>query len=264
MPQDPAGTAYELTEGRGAGAPIVLIHGVGLDRAMWAAQVRALADLGPVLTYDMLGHGQTPARLDRVRLADFRDQLAALLTYLSVRDCRLVGFSMGSLVARAFATRWPERVERLALISTVFSRNMEARAAVRARYRSVAREGIAAAVEPALARWFTPAYAAAHPEAIDAIRRRLLANDPTGYLIAYGVFIMADLETSEALARIACPSLVMTGSDDPNSTPEMTVKLARELRNARALVLPGRRHMMPIEAADEVNAVLLDFLQSAG
>ena len=119
MRHDPAGTAYRL-EGEGrSGAPVVLVHGVGLDQGMWAAQRDALAPLGPLLSYDMLGHGRTPARPGDAGLADFRDQLAQLLSHLSVKRCRLVGFSMGSLVARAFATRWPERVARLALLNTL-------------------------------------------------------------------------------------------------------------------------------------------------
>lgn len=257
----PDGTAFDLIEGRGGGAPVVLIHGVGLDREMWAPQVAALTALGPVLSYDMIGHGETPPRPDGCALGDFAAQLAALLDALGIERCRPVGFSMGGIVARAFAARWPERVERLVLMSTVFERTAAARASVEGRCETVAAEGIAATVGPALERWFTPAWAAAHPDVVEAVRRRMLANDPAGYLAAYRVFATADREpAAEGLARIACPTLVLTGADDANSTPAMAETLAKRLSDGRALVLPGRRHMMPLEAADEVNAALLDFL----
>ena len=269
MPRDPAGTAYRL-EGEGgsdgaraarAGTPIVLIHGVGLDQGMWAAQRDALAPLGPLITYDLLGHGQTPARPGENSLADFRDQLAKLLTYLSVKHCRLIGFSMGGLVARAFAANWPARVSALVVMSSVFARDAEQRQAVDARCEALAAGGPAATLEAALERWFTPGFAAAHPETIETLRRQLLGNDPEGFLKAYRVFATEDREPDKALARIACPTLVVTGEDDGNSTPAMAEALAARIPGARAQVLPGRRHMMPVEAADEINAALVAFLE---
>ncbi len=257
----PSGTAYDLDGPERPGEPVVLIHGVGLDRTLWAAQRGALAPLGPVLAYDMLGQGESPDPPGPRGLADFADQLAALLDHLALERVRLIGFSMGGLVARAFAARWPARVSALVVMSSVYARDAAQRQAVEARCRALAEGGPAATAEAALERWFTPAYAAAHPAVIEGIRRRLLANDPAGFLKAYRVFATEDREPDEALARIACPTLVMTGGDDGNSTPAMAEALAARLADARALVLSGRRHMMPIEAAEEVNAALVAFLR---
>ena len=260
--RDASGTAYELTEGAGALPPVVLIHGVGLDRTMWRAggQVAALASLGRVVAYDLLGHGESAPPPQPLGLADFVDQLAALLDGLGIESCRPVAFSMGGIVARAFAAAAPSRVERLVLMSTVFERDAAARAAVAARCESVAAQGVGASVEAALERWFTPGFAAAQPEIVEAVRRRLLANDPAAYLAAYRVFATADREPGPALARIACPCLVLTGGADANSTPAMAEALAARLPDGRAQILEGRRHMMPLEAAEAVNRALLDFL----
>ena len=261
---DPRGTAYEVEGAAGTtAAPLVLIHGVGLDRTMWRAQSAALAPLGPYLVYDMLGHGGSPNPPGPRDLDDFVAQLEGLLDHLEIDRCRLIGFSMGGLVARAFAASAPDRVEALVLMSTVTDRNAEERQAVEARCKALAAQGAAATVEAALTRWFTPDFATSKPETIDAVRRRILDNDPDGFLKAYRVFASADRAEDAALARIACPCLVLTGEADANSTPAMTEALAARIPKARALVLPQRRHMMPMEAAEEINAELVDFFQSA-
>ena len=198
MPRDPSGTAYDLDGPERPGEPIVLIHGVGLDRAMWAAQRKALAPLGPVLAYDMHGQGESADPPGARRLADFADQLASLLDHLAVARVRLIGFSMGGLVARAAAAAWPARVSALVVMSSVFARDEAQRRAVEARCRALAEGGPAATAEAALERWFTPAYAAAHPESVESIRRRLLTNDPKSFLKAYRVFATADREPDDA------------------------------------------------------------------
>ena len=113
-----AGSTAYRTAGRGA--PVVLIHGVGLDATIWEAQAAALAERYRVVAYDMLGHGQSACPPGARALGDFVDQLAELLDALELRRVALVGFSMGGLVARAFAAAYPERVSHLALLSTAY------------------------------------------------------------------------------------------------------------------------------------------------
>jgi alpha-beta hydrolase superfamily lysophospholipase len=108
MEQGRAGdTAYWVA---GHGPPVVLIHGVGLNASIWEAQVAALAEHRQVVAYDMLGHGMSTDPPGVRKLGDFVDQLAVLLDALSMDRAALVGFSMGGLVARAFAAAYPERV----------------------------------------------------------------------------------------------------------------------------------------------------------
>ncbi len=59
-----------------------------------------------------------------------------------------------------------------------------------------------------------------------------------------------------------CPALAMTGEFDTGSTPAMVDRMVADLENGRRVIIPGGRHMMAMEMADEVNAVLLPFLQA--
>ncbi len=263
MPGPAATDTFHKAEG--TGPPLVLIHGVGLDLDMWDAQAAALAPRYRVVRYDMIGHGGTPAQVGasgpgRLKLGDFVDQLDELLRSLDFSRIGLIGFSMGALVAQAFAIAQPSRVSRLAIVNGVYDRDPAQRAAVLSRWREAAEQGPEALIDAALARWFSPGFAARNPAVLAAIRRRLEGNDRDGFLAAYRVFAEADAALAGRLGAIPCPVLVMTGTDDPGSTPEMARAMAAVLPKARLEIVPGARHMMPLEAAAAVNAALGAFL----
>jgi pimeloyl-ACP methyl ester carboxylesterase len=261
-------TAYCLA---GRGPPVVLIHGVGLDASIWEGQVPALAERHRVLAYDMLGHGASANPPGQRRLGDFVDQLAALLDALEMGPVALVGFSMGSLVARAFSAAHPERVSRLALLSTVYRRSQEEQAAILARLGQAETEGPANLIEGALERWLSAEFQAANPQVVAGIRDRLIQNDVTGFIAAYRVFAEADDEMTAFLEgrgltqeTIACPTLVLTGELDPGSSPAMAWRLTEAISGARCAILPGLRHLALMEAPDAVTNPLIEFLDGMG
>ena len=244
----------------GAGAPLVLIHGVGLDLEMWDGFAAALAPRHRVVRYDLLGHGGSDDPPGPRRLADFVGQLDGLLAALDFDRADLVGFSMGGLVARAVAAQEGARVRRLVLMNTVCGRDEAERAAVLARLAQAEAEGPAATAEAALIRWFSPDFLAADPTAARRIRARLEANRPEGYLKAYRVFAHADRETGALAGGIDCPALIMTGALDVGSTPEMARRLARQIPGARLAILPGQRHLGLLEDPAAVLKPLTGFL----
>jgi len=258
----PDGTGYDLT-GPTAAPVVVLAHGVGLDRRMWDAQVKALSATHRVLCYDMWGHGASPVRPATVSIYDFSEQLCALLAHLEIDRIALVGFSMGGVVAQRFAADYPDTVTRLVLMSTVYRRYEEELSGVRKRLQMTIEEGVAATAEAAIERWFPADYGVTHPQVLDTVRQRLLSNDPRGYVDAYRVFVNADEEIGDALRSVACPSLVITGADDVGSTPIIAQRMVADLADARLVILDGLRHMAPVEDPARVNAELLRFLATA-
>ena len=246
----------------GTGPPVVLIHGVGLDLEMWDGIAAALADRFRVIRYDLLGHGASHDPPGPRRLGDFVAQLGELLAALDLQPVDLVGFSMGGLIARAFAAARDGRVRRLVLMNTVCGRNAVEQAAVLARLAQCEAEGPAATAEAALGRWFSPGFLASDPPAVRRIGARLRANEPEAYLKAYRVFAHADREIGDVAGRIVCPTLVMTGADDVGSTPAMARRLAGQIPGARCVILPGLRHLGLVEDRESVLAPLTDFLAS--
>jgi pimeloyl-ACP methyl ester carboxylesterase len=238
------GTHYRRS---GRGTPIVLIHGVGADLEMWEPVAERLAPRHDVVRYDMLGHGDSAKPPGPYRLDDFVGQLRRLADGLALPKFVLAGFSMGGLVAQGFALAAPDRVERLVLLNTVFDRSPQERTAIEARVREVVNGGHAAGIAAALERWFTPAFRAARPEVVAGIGRRMETNDLQAYAAAYGVFAGADRDLAQRIADIAVPTTVVTGADDQRSTAAMAMAMAERLPRGRCHIIPGQRHMTPLE-----------------
>ncbi|BAP45583.1 alpha/beta hydrolase [Pseudomonas sp. 21LCFQ02] len=256
----PAGTSYLAT---GQGHPVVLIHGVGLNKEMWGGQIVGLSTGYQVIAYDMLGHGASPRPDPDTGLPGYAEQLLELLDHLGLEHATVIGFSMGGLVARAFALHHPQRLAGLVVLNSVFNRSPEQSASVIARTTQVAEHGPDANASEALARWFSREYQAANPAQIAAIRQDLANNDLQGYLTTYKLFATQDMYRAEDLGSINVPTLIATGELDPGSTPDMARQLAMRIKGAEVAILPEQRHMMPVESPRLVNQVLLDFLDKS-
>ena len=248
---------------RGNGPSVALIHGFGLNRAMWQWQLPALTPHFTVLTYDLLGHGESVAPEGRPDLAMFSGQLLRLMDRLGIERLAVVGFSLGGMIARRFALDHPDRLSALAILNSAHDRTSAEREAVRQRVRHTREHGPAANVDSALERWFTPAFRAANPELIALIRRWIASNDPVVFPRIYRVLAEDDAEIVEGIERIDCPTLVMTGEDDPGNTPAMSQAMAALIPGARLVILPGLRHMALAESPAAVSAPLCTFLLDA-
>lgn len=260
MTADTFMTAFEDTGGDQP--PVILIHGVGLSQAMWGAQKAALRGRYRVVTLDMLGHGSSAAPPVDASLNDYADQVADLMDHLGIGMATLIGFSMGALVARCFALRYPDRLSGLILMNGVFARSDAVRATILGRVEEVRLAGPAANADAAIERWFSPEFRTAQADYISDLREHMAGNDHHGYLTSYGLFASQDDFGADRLGEIAIPTLVATGEFDVGSTPAMTHMLAARIPGAQAAVIPDARHMMPVEMPEETNALLLGYLDS--
>lgn len=240
----------------GQGAPLVLVHGVGMQSAAWGPQIDALSRSHRVIALDMPGHGGSSPLPEGAKLPDFVAWLAAVFRDLDLEDVSLAGHSMGALIALGFAIDHPERLARVALLNGVYRRSIAARSAVEARADEI-KAGIVDFDTP-LSRWFgdSPSEQAARAD----VAAWLGQVDLEGYATAYGAFARGDQVYADRLAEITCPFLAITGDGDPNSTPEMTHAMADAVAHGRALVISGHRHMVNLTAPDVVTAAMQTWL----
>ena len=198
---------------------------------------------------DLPGHGESPRPAVPMALADYAEAALAVLA----EPALIVGHSMGAMIALDMAVRHPEMVPGVAALNAVFERDAAAAAAVEARAASLDGER-AADPGPTLARWFGPDETPERHACGDWLR----AVDPAGYRMAYAAFARAQGPAREALARLPCPVLFMTGALEPNSTPQMSDTMARLAPRGRVRIAAGAAHMMPMTHAGDVNAALID------
>lgn len=229
----------------GAGAPVILVHGVGANLESWDAIAERLVSNSTVLRADLRGHGKS-GRMTDCEMSDFVADVFALADEQGLSDFALVGFSLGGLIAQCCALDAPGRLNKMVLISTVARRTPEERTRVIERTKLLARDGVRAVTGAAAERWFTPDFKAGNPERVAQRLEELAANDPQSYLAAYRVFGLAD--EGLPLSDIRTPTLIMTGEDDPGSNPRMSRLLHDEIEGSQLEILPGLRHSVLLEA----------------
>ncbi|MDJ1370882.1 alpha/beta fold hydrolase [Gulosibacter molinativorax] len=239
--------------------PVVLLHGVGLDRSMWQSTTARLAQRGrDAVALDLPGHGAQPPLTSKTSLRELAEDV---LARMPEGESHLVGFSLGALIAQHIARYFPERIASLTSVSSVCQRTPEESASVLERLET-ARCDIQASTERSIHRWY-PQGTTVSAEEIAETRRILEANDPDSFLYAYEVFATGDQELADELQRIHAPALAITGELDPGSTPEMTRRLAAAIPGCRASIVPDARHMLPLEATDTFVAELNTLFDAA-
>jgi len=246
---------------QGKGAPIVLIHGVGLNADAWYAMAPELAEYFSVTAIDLPGHGESrlPDWSSNLSITDYT---AALFTALETIDgpVTVCGHSLGALVAIDLAIQHPAKVSSAIALNSIFHRSSEAAKAVRARAQELA-QGNHSDPTATLERWFGAQPEEQHVEARDKCAAMLQTVDKEGYAAAYQVFANQDGPADEALSACGVPMLFITGSNEPNSTPQMSKNLAATAQNGQHRIIENARHMMPITHADKVNQHILQFVK---
>lgn len=233
-----------------------LLHGVGLDHRMWRRCRPQLDEQHEVTAPDLPGHGASAAVPSGWTLRE----VAGSVSDAVAEPTHLVGFSLGALVAQRIALDRPELVRSLTLVSSVADRSPEQSRAVAARLHE-AEHDFDAVVDRAVARWMADSWRAAEPELAEELRTTLRRQHRPSYLRCYRIFAEADQELRPLLGGITAPTLAITGAHDPGSTPEMSERLAARIARARADVLPGVRHLVPLEAPQRLAEAILAHTQ---
>ncbi|MFT4725600.1 MAG: pimeloyl-ACP methyl ester carboxylesterase [Granulosicoccus sp.] len=254
-----SGTHYRI---HGNGGPVlVLIHGFGLDQGMWRWQIDALSQHYTVLTFDLIGMGQSSPPTETPSLTMFSNQLVNLLNELCIEQAAVAGFSLGGMIARRFAMDFAHRIWALAILNSAHKRHPAAHDAIQSRVDQARIDGPEATVDAALSRWFTPPFHDTNPNIMKWVRTTILANDKKIYPDNYQVLVDGVNELIAPAPPISCPTLVMTAEDDYGNSPEMSQAITAEISGSTRVVLPGLRHMAMVEAPELFNEHLLGFLK---
>jgi 3-oxoadipate enol-lactonase len=252
-------TAVHHEEAGPADAPAVLLGGsLGTALRMWDGQ-RPLERRLRVVRHDHRGHGGSPTPPGPYDIEDLGRDVLALLDRLGIERASYCGLSIGGMVGMWLGANAPDRVDRLVLICT--SAHMPPASGWAERAAAVRRAGTTEAIaDPVVERWLTPAYAAAHPQARDALRAMLVATSPDGYAACCGAIERMDLRAE--LGRIAAPTLVISGSEDPSTPPEHQRAIARAIGHARHETVAPAAHLAAVERATAVNDLILEHLEA--
>ncbi len=241
-----AGTTRYRRAGRGA--PLLLLHGLGMNGGVWAPQVDALRGAYDVVTFDMLGHGGTSMPPHDATLADYADQVLSVMDALEIETAHLAGHSMGALISLELTLTHPQRVRSVAPLNGIYGRTPEQRLAALQRADMLATATAPTDPTDTLRRWFGEPVPPQWRQAADTARALLQSVNPPGYAITYRLFAESDSRHRGRLNGLRRPALYMTGEFDPHSTPAMSRAMADETPSARCEIVTGERHMMTLTA----------------
>jgi len=219
---------------------VVMLHGAGFDHSTWALHSRWFAHHGySVLAPDLPAHGRSSGA-PLPTIADMADWTAALLDAAGAPKAKLVGHSMGSLIALETSARHPDKVSGLSLIAA------EANSPDAFDMVSIWGLGFKAELGGSLAPglWM-------HQGA-----QRVLQQTLPGVLYNDLNACNSYQNALAAAAQVKVPATFILGERDMMTPAKAGKTLAAATPNARTVVLPGAGHMMMVEAPDELLAAL--------
>jgi pimeloyl-ACP methyl ester carboxylesterase len=264
LPTPDGGTIHAIE--RGAGRPLVLLHGITLRSDVWAPQLQQLADRYRVIAVDLRGHGESKAGTDGYGLGRLATDLATLLEALDLHDAVVVGHSMGGMTAMQFSGQHPEvlaeRVAGLVFVATrahqVLPPGLDRGA------RRLVAEGLSMVESgrdlPARATVNLRAARLAfgdHPSrrAVEIVAEMGASMVPDALLPSLAGLLEHDAR--DALRATDTPSLVVVGTRDLLTPVPAARHLAHLLPSSELVVLPKAGHQLMQERPDEL-AELID------
>tara|TARA_B100001540_G_C15699504_1_gene593163 strand:- start:180 stop:971 length:792 start_codon:yes stop_codon:yes gene_type:complete len=249
-------TSYNFFKNKNT-VPIIFIHGVGLTKEIWFPQIEFFKEHS-ILTYDLIGHGKTPLLKNQLNFEDFVKQLLNLINELNFDKIHLVGFSLGSLIARHFASQHHDKLCSLNLHCSIYKRSIDQKRIVENRFELIKTNKPASRVS-ALRRWFSEEFIKNNKEIYDKVYSTLEQNDLKNFIKAYKLFVFYE-DNDDVLKNIKINTLVTTGQFDVGSTTDMGKNLSAMIKDSEFKEIKNGKHLCNIECSDEYNKILNKFI----
>lgn len=246
------GGAIGVAEAGSGGVPLVLLHGVGSDKSVWAPQLAHFGQQRRTIALDYPGYGQSASRPAATR-EDFAAAMWDALDALGVGQAHLCGLSLGGVVAIAMHAARPQRCASL-IIANSFAIHPEG-TAIHDRSLLAARNlGMRGLAQARLEALLSPAAGA---DVRHQVVETMAAIDPAAYALGAASVWLADQR--ERASRIACPTLILCGSEDSITPPALSDQLKQLIPHATLVEIAGASHLSNLDQPAIFNRVLETF-----
>ena len=252
---------YYNLQGSPENEPLLLIAGFDSDSSTWAAMMPLLVKQYQVLRFDNRGVGQTIAPDSPYSIKQMAADAVALLDYLSISQVHVAGHSMGGQIAQELAIAHLEKILSLILLSS-WAKGDEKFNSLIELFGDLTQKLEGTLYQRVLLPWlFTDAFYStpgAMEQLINLIENQPFRPTPRGLYHQSRAIKASD--TSDRLANIHCPTLVMVGKEDLVTPVRFSEQLAQGIPHAELAILEQGGHAFVIESAPTVAQVMLDFL----
>jgi len=258
----------------GQGPTLVFVHGLSGSWPNWLEQLPVLAEEHRVVAIDLPGFGHTPMPRHEISISGYARLLDGLFGQLEIdAAAAVVGNSMGGFIAAELAIAFPERVERLVLVSAAGistyddPRTTRALPTLRRLERILASAGASFAAKSdtvarrARLREATLSLVVRHPGRLGSAlaAEQLRGAGKPGFTQALESIL--DYDIRERLPEIACPTLIVWGDGDRLIGVADADRFAELIPDSRKVIFEDTGHMAMLERPAAFNALLRDFLQ---
>ncbi len=233
----------------------VFINSLGTDFRIWDEVVARLQPHGAILRFDKPGHGLSETPKTALTISDYGAIVVGLLDQLHIDRCVLVGLSIGGVIGQHLALTHPDRIEKLVLSNT--APKIGTADGWNDRMQTVRTSGMAAVSDGVLERWFPPVFRNANQARVAGYRAMIEQTDPVGYNRACEA--IRDEDMTDQIQEITLPTLVIGGTDDLATPPELVQAMADKIAGATCHMIAGVGHIPCVQTPEIVAQFILDF-----
>ena len=266
MPTVKVGDINIYYETHGEGEAVVLIMGFAHPSGKWFRQIPVFSREYRVVAFDNRGTGRSDKPDIPYTMEMMTGDIAGLLEVIDINAAHIYGISMGGVIAQHFALHYPERVISLVLGCTGCggTHGIAGDPEVTARlfdFERMKRLTLEEAVREGLPLMVSQEFIDNNPDIIE----QWIADSAEYVTPLHGMRrqgqAMAGHDTYDRLPEIEAPTLVIHGEADRLAPVENGRILASRIPNAELVILEKTGHLFILEAADESNRIIMDFLR---
>lgn len=251
-------TLHWREDGDPAGHPVVFANALGTDFRLWDKVIPLLPKGLRLLRFDMRGHGLSSCPEGPYGMGALIRDAERLLDAAGVRDCVFVGLSIGGLIAQGLAVKRLDQIRALVLSNTAAKIGTPQLWADR--IAAIRAGGIEVIADATMERWFSAPFRAGSE--VTAWRNMLTRQPVEGYTGSANAIAGADFITPTS--GLTLPTLVIAGSEDGSTPPDMVREMADLIKGSRFDLIRGAGHLPPVEKPAEYAQALRSFLSSIG
>ena len=243
----------------GRGYPLFLIHGIGASKDAWQYMIEELSNFFLVITYDLRGHGKSLINNKDFVLEDLIKDLENLRIHLDIDEAFFVGHSLGGMIAPLYSIKYPKRVLKIGMLSTVAGRSAEDTEKVTNVIKIMKSLGIKKTLKTLTKRWFSDEFIDCNIHLVNQRLEQVLKTDPKIFLNVFKIY--AKTEIFNLLKKINKPTLLLTGENDLGCSPKHNKFMADQIPGSKLVIIPKLKHSILIESPKIINQHLIAFLK---
>lgn len=248
---------YQLI-GAAEGKPaIVFSNSLGTDFRIWRDVIVRLVGDYQIVLYDKRGHGLSDIGSSPYAMDDHISDLEALMDLLKLENAIICGLSVGGLIAQGLFHKRPELVRALILADT--AARIGSDEMWNSRIESIAQNGMASLTDGVMEKWFTEDFRKDDNAEYCGYRNMFERTPEAGY-VGTSVAIR-DCDFTAQAKDITVPTLMIVGAEDGATPPELVLKTARLIPDARYQPIPKCGHLPCVEKPVEMTDIIKAFVE---